>query len=83
MISKEKVPSGFHGYCIRLGEEIVGPDDFGCMPIGWYLNHSKDPNAAHEDFLYYASRDIRAGEEILIDYETLEEGDKDKENFYK
>jgi hypothetical protein len=48
------------------------PHDFGCMEIGWYLNHSGSPNAYHEEnYDYVASRDIRAGEEITIDYETL------------
>lgn len=42
--------------------------DFGSMEIGWYLNHSPDPNAYHDEvFDYFASRDIPAGEEITVD----------------
>lgn len=63
-------------FCHRYGIE----DDAGCyvsrdfryMEIGWYLNHSACPNAHHDEaFRYFASRDIAAGEEITIDYETI------------
>ncbi|MDD1704789.1 MAG: SET domain-containing protein [Methanoregula sp.] len=58
---------GIHG---RNGYYV--PHDFGCMEIGWYLNHSPDPNAYHDEvFDYFASRDIPAGEEITVDYQTL------------
>lgn len=43
------------------------------MDIGWHLNHSKNPNAGHKNYDYYALKDIQKGEEIVIDYETLEE----------
>jgi hypothetical protein len=48
------------------------PPDFGCMEIGWYLNHSDTPNAYHDgSYEYFAGRNIAAGEEITIDYRTL------------
>jgi uncharacterized protein len=48
------------------------PNDFGRMEIGGYLNHSGTPNAYHdENYHYFARRDIMAGEEITIDYDTL------------
>ena len=59
------------------------PKDFGCMEIGWYLNHSKTPNAYHRNYEYYALRDIKTGEEITVDYNTLEEPEEAKENYYK
>jgi hypothetical protein len=53
------------------GGTYVAPH-FGCMSIGWYLNHSETPNAHHdEDYEYFASRDIAADEEITIDYRKL------------
>lgn len=46
--------------------------NFGCMSIGWYLNHAETPNAHRdEDWDYFASRDIAADEEITIDYREL------------
>ncbi len=38
------------------------------LPPGCYLNHSCDPNAMRRGVNVYAWRDIRAGEEITIDY---------------
>ena len=79
---KKEVPEAFQIYCMDRGDSLACPPDFGCMPIGWYLNHSRTPNAVHRDFEYYALRDIEAGEEILIDYNTLEESDSAKESYY-
>lgn len=61
-----------HRYSVELEGAFHGPEDFGRMSIGWYLNHGKRPNAEHRNYRYYAKRDIRAGDEITIDYNTLE-----------
>ena len=53
------------------------PEDFHRMSIGWYVNHSEQPNAAHKNFHYFALRDIRAGEEVTINYKTLKEASPD------
>ncbi len=80
---KKDVPKDFVPYCIDRGEKIACPKDFGCMEIGWYLNHSKSPNAFHRNYSYYALRDIKTGEEIVIDYNSLEEPEESKEDYYK
>ena len=61
-------------YCIEndRADAFFGPRDFGRMSVGWYLNHSSQPNAAHCKFSYFAIRDIASGEEVTIDYGTLE-----------
>jgi SET domain-containing protein len=62
----------FGNYCVPcLCGRYARPVDFGRMSIGWYLNHSVNPNAIRRDYEYYAVRDIKAGEEITIDYRTL------------
>ncbi|HVP05464.1 MAG TPA: SET domain-containing protein-lysine N-methyltransferase, partial [Dehalococcoidia bacterium] len=38
------------------------------LPPGCYLNHSCDPNAMRSGVKVFAWRDIRAGDEIVIDY---------------
>jgi len=59
-------------YGTEFPEGLYVPRDFGYMEIGWYLNHSASPNAfRNEEFRYFAGRDIAAGEEITIDYETI------------
>lgn len=80
---KEDVPDFFRQYCIiDEGDTLACPKDFGCMEVGWYLNHSKMPNAYHRNYDYYALRDIKAGEEITIDYNTLGESEEAKEDYY-
>jgi len=77
------VPGLFKDYCVNRENGLMCPRDFGNMPVGWYLNHSKNPNAFHKNYDWYALRDIEAGEEILIDYNSLEEPEEEKKNYYK
>lgn len=81
--NKEDVPEFFQQYCIDRDDKLVCPKDFRHMEIGWHLNHSKKPNAHHKNYDYYASRDIKAGEEITIDYNSLEEPEEAKGEYYK
>ena len=83
LMDKNDVPEFFQSYCMDRDDKLVTPLDFGNMPVGWYLNHSKNSNATHKDFHWYASRDIKNGEEILVDYNSLEEPEKSKEYYYK
>lgn len=47
------------------------PDSFNNMPISWYLNKSKNPNlSCDKDYDFYAIRNIKAGEELTVDYST-------------
>lgn len=81
--SKKEVPKLFQDFCMERKEgELICPEDFGEMPVGWYLNHSNDPNAYHKDFNFYSLRNIKEGEEILIDYNSLEEPEDSKEDYY-
>jgi SET domain-containing protein len=60
----------FYGVDTARGSSTA--PNFGCMSVGWYLNHSETPNATHdEDWEYFATRDIAANEEITIDYRAL------------
>jgi len=60
----------FYGVATEDGWYVAG--DFGCMALGWYLNHGTQANAHHDEtWEYFASRDIAAGDEITIDYRAL------------
>jgi SET domain-containing protein len=62
------MPSAYSHYCVPdKDEHWWGPVDFHRMSIGWYLNHSHDPNIDVSD-RFAALRPIRAGEELTIDY---------------
>ena len=58
-------------YCVEDSAGYHCPANFHRMSVGWYLNHSEQPNAGGTRENYYALRDIREGEEITIDYTTL------------
>lgn len=83
ILDKKDVPEVFQDYCLYRKNELVCPPDFGNMPVGWYLNHSQNPNAIHTDYKWYALRDIKAGEEILIDYNLLGEPEEIREDYYR
>lgn len=78
------IPEDFRKYCVLLSQEKVdAPIDFGAMEIGWYMNHSEKANAYRKDFNWYAGRDLKAGEEILINYNDLNEPEELKEEYFK
>ncbi len=88
-LKKEEVPAAFEKFCAQKEHFLIAPPDFGYMPIGWYLNHSNEPNAMHDPHeeigkygLWLAARDIMEGEEITINYNALEEPDHHKEEYY-
>src|SRR3989344_4735016 len=47
--AKQDVPEIFRQYCMDRGNQLICPKNFACMPVGWHLNHSKDPNAVRDD----------------------------------
>ena len=91
------VPAVFIQFCVFLNdEECLCPERFDRMEIGWYINHSSTPNISKNPFEYnseeinsfkarpfFAIQDIKAGDEILIDYNYLNEPEHLKEGFYK
>ncbi len=82
-IDKDQVPVELSGLCIDLGEnKLLCPNDFTKIELGWFLNHSNDPNAEHKNLIWYAKRDISKGEEILIDYNSLDEPEDLKDDYY-
>lgn len=85
-------------YCIYINdEECKCPDRFDRMEIGWFINHSSTPNIESKGIVtneavnnntyliyapFFAIKDIKAGDEILIDYNSLNEPEHLKENYY-
>ena len=79
------VPVELRKYCQFLTEDKVrGPERFDRMEVDWFLNHSNDPNIVEiKEECWIAVKDIKAGEELLIDYTQLNEPEYLKELFYK
>ena len=64
-------------YCLYDETHYFVPDyGFKLMDLALYLNHSSTPNlrSVNEGEQFEALRDIRAGEELLVDYGTLADG---------
>ncbi len=59
-------------FSIKYDDGYSMPGDFNRISVGWYLNHSTEPNLHYNDeYEYFASRDIHSGEELFIDYDKL------------
>jgi len=56
------------------GERYGCPKSFNLMTVAWYLNHSKTPNVGcDKNYMFFALRDIKKGEELTADYHTYNE----------
>jgi hypothetical protein len=59
-------------FAVRYDDGGYLPRDLNRISVGWFLNDARDPNLAHDaDYVYFARRAVRAGEELLIDYDQL------------
>jgi len=65
----------YQRFGIRSTGGYWAPPDFLRMSAGWYMNHLANPNLLSDDgeVTYYAARDIKAGEELTIDYRRMDE----------
>ncbi len=69
----------YEDFCIieDRGETYRCPTNFNLMTISWYLNEPAPGNKANvrcgRNDLFYALRDIKAGEELTVDYKTYNE----------
>jgi SET domain-containing protein len=59
-------------YGVETKEGIWVPSDFNRMGVWWFLNHSSEPNVEYVGNDIVAARDLAAGEELTIDYRTLD-----------
>lgn len=83
------IPEPLRHFGIALPELPEGkrkvPKEFNHLWFVWYLNHSDNPNAElrEGENAYYSTKDIQAGEEILIDYNAFGEPHDVKADYYK
>lgn len=64
-------------YCLYDDTHYFVPDyGFKLMDLVLYLNHSDEPNivSVNEGEQFEALRDIKTGEELLVNYESIAEG---------
>ena len=84
-MNTKDIPNDFLRYCIFLNdEECICSERFDRMEIGWYLNHSHDPNVSiTPKKRVIAICDIKAEEEIFLVYNELNEPEHLKEAYYE
>lgn len=85
LIDKNEIPKELQGYCLdQEGGKLLCPKHFNSLDIGNYLNHSTEKaNLRYEKGKgYFASRDIRKGEELLADYRQLGEPSDAWDGYY-
>jgi SET domain len=64
-------------WCIYAWDNFYGPADPKRMSLAWYVNHSSAPNARcsytkNGNWKFFALRNIKPGEEITVNYSTLD-----------
>lgn len=84
-VELDNIPEEFKKFVVyRQNNKCNCPKDFSQVESAWYLNHSDNPNLL-EDWdmgLYKVTREIKAGDEFLIDYNNFEEPADKKEEYY-
>jgi len=78
------IPKELLVYCVANPDGTWnGPRQFNHMELSWFLNHSFEPNARYRDDGCYSIKEIKAGDEITIDYNSLGEPESVKEDYYR
>jgi len=83
---EEDIPEELRGYCLDQKDgKVLCPKFFNRMDIGNYLNHStENKNLRYERGKgYFATRDIKRGEELLADYTQLGEPEESWAEYYQ
>ena len=68
-----------YNYCLFDNEKYYVPaEGFKKIDVSLCLNHSETPNviSINDGDYFEATRDIKAGEELFLDYGTIVEGDE-------
>lgn len=81
---EEDIPKDLITYCVANDDGTWNcPPEFNHMHMVWYLNHSDNPNADKREDGYYSTKAIKAGVEVTIDYNILDEPEDKKEEYYR
>jgi len=64
----------YEDFTVKENGRFGCPKNFNQLTPSWYLNHSDHPNVAFDsNDEFFALRDIRANEELTVDYSTYAE----------
>jgi hypothetical protein len=67
----------YEDFCVLNNNKYGCPKNFNSLTVGWYLNDSKEnPNVkCDENYDFIALREIKKGEELLVDYLTYSDSE--------
>lgn len=61
----------YEDFCIIKGDLYGCPRSFNKLTVAWYFNESATPNMASDStYRFFATRNIKKGEELTVDYDT-------------
>jgi SET domain-containing protein len=86
LASIKNVPEAFRKYALYVdNESILCPQSFEKPEIGIFINHSFNPNLIifEQDKKIVTLREIKAGEELLSDYNQYNEPEYLKDSYYQ
>ncbi|MDO8466664.1 MAG: SET domain-containing protein [bacterium] len=65
----------YDDFCVIRGDKYICPQNFNDITVGWFINHStNNPNVrCDKNLVFHSARDIKAGEELTLDYSTYSE----------
>jgi hypothetical protein len=67
----------YDDFCVINGDRYGCPRNFNKLTPAWYLNESSTPNVAcDEEYRFYATREIKEGEELTVNYDTYSDRPK-------
>lgn len=70
-IEDDEIRRMYVDFCPIVEGAYVAPQNFNAITMGWYLNHSDDPNVIGDDSLrFVTSKFIAKGSELRSDYEA-------------
>jgi hypothetical protein len=70
----------YQDFAVLKGGRFGAPPNFNLLTVAWYLNEPKAGEKANvycqpKTYQFFAARDIRAGEELTVDYSTYSDRD--------
>jgi hypothetical protein len=73
---RSEVRKLYHDFCVLKNGTYECPVSFNSLTVSWYLNTSETPNVRPDsDLRFKAIREIKAGEELLANYEEYSENE--------
>ena len=72
----------YDDFCVITPDKYLCPKSFNRLTVSWYVNEPNDNDPKEStnvrctgdpDYHFIASRDIKNGEELLVDYSTYSE----------